>query len=289
MQSTSDVQPGSPAALTVVRDGHAASLGADAPVAEGSELRTPPEAEARLDFASGTKVTVGRGTYVRLVEQTKRKRFALETGSFSAKVAKLGPDERFVVTTSDSEIEVRGTEFRVSVVPPEAACGDRTPTRLEVAEGVVAVRHAGVETLVRAGERWPACAVVKSSTTALPPEPTTGRADGSDDAERAGTYRARPAPAATPTASSLVEQNELYGQALNAKRAGRPEAALQSLDRLLASYPEGPLSESARLQRMRIIATTDRPRAGAAAREYLQRYPQGFGRAEAEALAAGER
>ena len=82
---------------------------------------------------------------MRLVEQSQRKRFSLEAGSLFAKVAKLTADERFVVATPDAEVEVRGTAFRVTIVPADRACEDGSPTRLEVTEGVVVVRHAGVE------------------------------------------------------------------------------------------------------------------------------------------------
>jgi hypothetical protein len=71
------------------------------------------------------------------------------------------------------------------------------------------------------------------------------------------------------------------------RHEGRPDAAVATLDQLLTTYPEGPLGESARLQRMRILATTDRARASAAASDYVQRYPRGFGRAEAEGLIRG--
>ena len=283
-------------AVTVVRDGRAASLGADDVVAEGSELRTPPNGHAHLDFASGTKVTIGGQSHVRLVEQTKRKRFALETGTIAAKVAKLGPGERFVVATSDSEIEVHGTEFRVSVVAPDASCGGGTPTRLEVTEGVVAVRHGGVETLVAAGETWPRCNAPSSASTPppVPSEPArvpaAEKVDAPPSTHPVVTHRAPTAPAsAAGTSSPLTEQNALYSRAMREKNEGRFAAAIVTLDRLVDEYPGGPLAESARLERMRILASTDRASAAGAAKEYLERHPNGFGRAEAEVLAAEER
>ncbi len=267
--------------VTVVREGRSTPLDADAPVAEGSELRTPPEAEARLDYPSGTNVTIGRGTHVHLLEQSKKKRFALRAGSLRAKVAKLGPEERFVVATPDSEVEVHGTEFRVSVVTPDSACGGGTATRLEVTEGVVAIRHAAVETFVRAGETWPRCESVEPQ-----PSPTSAPTERRVGVEPSAP-RIVPHPAPPPvTSSSLVEENELYGEAMRAKRNGDADAALRALDRLVAAHPNGPLSESARIQRMRLLASRDHARAVAAAEDYLRRYPHGSGRAEAEALTA---
>ena len=100
-------------------------------------------------------MTIGGSSRVRLVEQSQRKRFSLESGSFFAKVAKLTADERFVVATPDAEVEVRGTAFRVTIVPGDPTCAGGSPTRLEVSEGVVVVRHSGTEVRVAAGERWP--------------------------------------------------------------------------------------------------------------------------------------
>ena len=300
--------------VTVLRDGHTEALGGGARVAEGTELRTSPSSEARLDFDSGTRVTIGGSARVRLVEQSQRKRFSLEAGSLFAKVAKLTADERFVVATPDAEVEVRGTAFRVTIVPADRACEDGSPTRLEVSEGVVVVRHAGVEHRVAAGERWPQCgepAPVKAGST--PMQGTNATATGpaamavaaappvipvgalpmtAPVALPATTAAASPrgegaVAAASPEASSrLAEQNDLFDEAMRLKRGGDAPSALAKLDRLLASYPSGPLAESAAVERMRLLASSDRARAAVAAREYLRRHPRGFARAEAETIAA---
>ena len=303
--------------VTVLRDGHTEALGGGARVAEGTELRTSPSSEARLDFDSGTRVTIGGSARVRLVEQSQRKRFSLEAGSLFAKVAKLTADERFVVATPDAEVEVRGTAFRVTIVPADRACEDGSPTRLEVTEGVVVVRHVGVEHRVAAGERWPQCAEptpVKAGSTgsnstqgtnatatgaaamagaASPPAIPVGALPASPPvALPATTAAASPrgegaVAAASPEASSrLAEQNDLFDEAMRLKRGGDAPGALAKLDRLLASYPSGPLSESAAVERMRLLSSSDRGRAAVAARDYLRRHPRGFARAEAEAIAA---
>lgn len=302
--------------VTVVRDGHSEAIGGGERVAEGTELRTSPSSEARLDFDSGTRVTIGGAARVRLVEQSQRKRFALEAGSLFAKVAKLKADERFVVATPDAEVEVRGTAFRVSIVPADPACEDGTPTRLEVVEGVVVVRHAGIEHRVPAGDRWPHCGAptpVKagpSTQTANTPSQTTNTAAAGTAALAAtaappaipvGALPASP-PVVLPTtaaaprregavtsaeaSSRLAEQNDLYDDAMRLKRAGDAPGALARLDRLLSSYPTGPLSESAAVERMRLLASSDRARAVVAARDYLRAHPRGFARAEAETIAA---
>jgi hypothetical protein len=255
--------------MTLLQGG--APIAPDGRVPEGAELRTAAGSEARLDFDSGTSVTIGGGARVRLVEQRKAKRFALESGSVFAKVAKLHQDERFVVATADAEVEVRGTAFRVSLVSPDPGCGGGTPTRLEVSEGVVVVRHAGAEVRVPAGDAWPHCA---APVAVAPPkvEPRPSHA----------ASHAAPAPA-----SHLAEQNDLFDAALRDKREGRGRAAVAKLDALLTKHPHGPLAESASLERMRVLATTDRARAVTAAREYLRRWPKGSAREEARALADG--
>jgi hypothetical protein len=46
---------------------------------------------------------------------------------------------------------------------------------------------------------------------------------------------------------------------------------------LMRDYPRGPLTESAAAEKMRILGTAQ------AAKSYLQAYPDGFAKAEAEA------
>jgi ferric-dicitrate binding protein FerR (iron transport regulator) len=277
-------------AVTAMRDGHAEPLGAGARVGEGTELRTPPGGEVHLDFDTGTGVSIAGATRVRLVEQNKKKRFALEAGSFSAHVAKLSPEERFVVATSDAEIEVRGTQFRVSIAEADPACGGGTPTRLEVSEGVVVVRHAGEQVSVSAGQRWPVCA---AKTAASEPVPTTtaARVAVAPPSPPLSTSVAATTTAATPAASvsRLQQQNDLFDEGMKAKREGRTGAALATFERLLSTYPQGPLAENATVERMRLLGLADRARARVAAQDYLARYPHGFARAEAEALAATDR
>jgi outer membrane protein assembly factor BamD (BamD/ComL family) len=94
--------------------------------------------------------------------------------------------------------------------------------------------------------------------------------------------------AALPT-SALGEQNALFSTAVAARRRGERRAALAALDRLVATYPEGPLAESAAAERFRVLQAVDMERARAAARDYVARYPSGFARDEAEAVLAADR
>ena len=90
-------------------------------------------------------------------------------------------------------------------------------------------------------------------------------------------------------ASTLGEQNDLFAEAIVAKREGESQTALATFDRFLATYPASPLAQSAAVERMRLLRAAQSPRAATAARQYLARYPNGFARAEAEDILAGAR
>lgn len=268
---------------------------------------------AMLLLATGTRVTLPSESVLAVVESGRAQIFELRRGGLRADVMKLAHGERFVVRTMDAEIEVRGTAFDVSEVAPDPACGGGTRTRVRVSEGVVVVRARGEETRVRAGERWPAgCAeettvapapasaaiaapAPTATTTAAPTATTTAAPAARTAATAAPTAPAAPAtasaaaPASTTGAarsSALREQNDLFEDALAAKRRGDARGAIATLDRLLQRYPQSHLAESASAERMKLLATTDPVRAARAAEDYLARYPNGFARKDAEAIAA---
>jgi hypothetical protein len=95
--------------------------------------------------------------------------------------------------------------------------------------------------------------------------------------------RAEPPPAPI---SSRAAENNLFAAAVRAKKQGHLADAVRLFADLAASHPAGPLVESALVQRMKILATLD-PAAGArAAAAYLDRFPSGVARPEAQALLA---
>jgi hypothetical protein len=191
----------------------------------------------------------------------------LAAGSVDLHVAKVSADHRFLVATPDTEVEVRGTKFRISIGPADPSCGADAVTHLVVTEGAVVVRHAGAEKRVAAGEQWPGDCIAPVEISA--PRPPTV------------------APATTVSvASSLGDQNDLFAEAIVAKRSGERPIALATFDRFLATYPASPLAQSAAVERMRLLRAGQSPRAVAAARQYLARYPNGFAYAEAEAIVA---
>ncbi len=254
---------------SVVVSGAQAPLGEDRSVAQGSRLITPADGRATLAFSTGTSVLVGEGSDVTLGGEGATQVLRLNAGWIDLHVAKLASGQRFLVDTPDSEVEVRGTRFRVSVSLRDASCGNGTATRVSVTEGRVVVRHASVESSVVAGEQWPhGCAVTAHAVASL------GRSSGD-------------ATAPTSTASTLAEQNDLFSEGLVQKRRGDVPKALATFERFLIEYPASALTESAAVERMRLLRATASSFAAGAAKRYLATYPHGFAHAEAEAIIAG--
>jgi hypothetical protein len=246
-------------------------------IGAGDHVLALLDGQATIALASGTRLSVAGGGDVALLSGGSTQIFELRTGSVRADVAKLRVGERFVIRTVDAEVEVRGTSFRVATAPPDPACGNGTTTRVNVFEGVVTIRSGTSEVAIHPGESWPlgcASGVVPAvapsySDRTLPPSSTSVR------------------PFAVGVAapqSELAVQNDLFDQAMLAKRRGDLHGAIASFDRLLSRYPACPFAESVAAERMKLLAGTDRARAVDVARDYLRRYPNGFARTDAEAL-----
>jgi hypothetical protein len=264
----------------IVSGGSSVPVDGQRALASGGRLLVGPAGGANLTLSTGTRVAVDAGSDVTLVGQGRAAIFQLGAGSLRAEVAKLAPTDRFVVRTEDSEVEVRGTSFRVSVVLPDAACGEGTTTHVNVYEGTVTVRRNGREESVEKGEEWPRGCARSVAPAPLPvaAAPTiAGR-----------TEAGRTSPRSTPHAdvSNLGAQNDQFADAMIVKRRGDSMAALAAFDRFLAMYPTSHLAENAAVERMKLLVTVDRASARAAARQYLQKFPSGFARDDALAILA---
>jgi FecR protein len=240
---------------------------------EGAAIHSVSDAE--FQYASGTLVHLDPGSHVGLTSQGKAKSFVVSEGSLTAHVAKLKTDERFLVRTVDTEVEVRGTIFTVTVVPADSPCsGSTSTTRVSVTEGVVVVRNEGKSVTLRAGDHFPNCEV-KAAVTEAPSKEGAAFTELPKVKPSVGVAVQAPSPEAH---STLATQNDLFADAMQKKRAGNTQGALDALNRLTREFPKGPLLESASAERMRLLGTAS------AAKEYLRRYPEGFAKAEAEAL-----
>lgn len=260
--------------------------GAPAPLSEGRALaagdRVVAQANGRavLSFSTGSELTVEDGGDLSIVDDTADQVFSLGAGAVRARVAKLGAHERFVIRTRDSEIEVRGTSFRVAVVDADPNCGRGAVTRVDVFEGVVSVRHSGDEARVVAGESWPNGCVAKDETVVQRSEKAPSR-----PTQTRGAAAAPPSSASLPApASDLGEQNDFFASALAAKRRGAAQEAADLFETFVARYPSSSLVESALAQRMKLLRSVDPAKAKRAAEAYLARYPNGFARADAESI-----
>jgi TolA-binding protein len=122
---------------------------------------------------------------------------------------------------------------------------------------VVTVRRGGgQEVHLTAGASWPpdcqppAPAV---ETPAAPARPAPRPHHRLAAPPEAPPPAAEPPPvAAPPPLSTLAEQNDLFSDALQAHRDGDTRRALRRLDELLTRYPNGPLTESAQIERSKL-------------------------------------
>lgn len=258
----------------------------------GGRLIANPAGGAALQLSTGTQIKIEQDANLIFSDAGPTQRFELSGGAIQAHVAKLHAGERFIVATPDAEVEVRGTQFQLRVVAADSSCGNGTRTRLAVTEGVVEVRAQGLSALVHPGEAWPAgCSepnVVATNSAALAPSSRSMVHEAHAAASSLRASSAASAPSATPTteASSLSEQNDLYASGMASRRSGDAQAAVSKFQELLARFPRSALAESALAESMRVEQRLDAAAAQRFARQYLQRYPDGFARRDAQAILA---
>ncbi len=183
------VPPSAPAGESlVVRSGDVqvrhAEATSDANLRRGDALAT--RSETSVAAPRGTLLTLAAESELAVDDIGKTQIYSLPRRTVRAEVTKLGPNERFIVRTADVEVEVRGTSFLVEK-RKAGSCHPDVETYVEVREGVVVVRHAGVEDRVGAGQSWPSrCeerpAPSTSASAPAAPTPSTAPASASDAA-----------------------------------------------------------------------------------------------------------
>jgi FecR protein len=296
---TATARPGHGDGATILRGTTAVALHESVPLKAGDRLAVPRGAGVAVSLSTGTELGLtGNGT-LSLVQLDAMQRFRLPSGTLNAKVHPLETGQRFIINTADAEVEVKGTQFEVSILE-RPACADGTRTRVEVFEGVVTVtRPGGQPVYVAAGSDWPrncrppagAVVVARKSfsrharlgleTDLRPTTKTTSRRAPARPAEAAPpadpfadivlpppSSTASSAPTAAfhppsrivrPPASSLVVENDLYEEALKAIKDGDRAKALRRIDELLTRFPDGVMAESAQLERRKLKADRGAP------------------------------
>ncbi|WP_437649996.1 FecR domain-containing protein [Sorangium sp. So ce362] len=270
------------------------------PLASDEELRTGEGARAKASLATGTTVEVGPSTRVRFAPAGDgRARFGdivtLDQGRIAVEVPPLPAGVSLSVRTLDAVVTVHGTRFSVERRP--GAAGEPAETRVSVEEGRVAVHRGVVERFLSPGETWSSLGDERRTDRPAGGRPGDAQAPpreaeqdsaaregggGSRGGEGGGVEGEPRAPREAPARTSLTAENELLQSAMAARRRGQPRRAIERLDILLGRYPDSPLAEIARVERLRAIeALGDKDRTAAEARRYLRDYPQGFGREEA--------
>jgi hypothetical protein len=257
-------------------------------LAEDPVLVTRAEESAEFRLASNTALSVAPSSELGLLRHEPAaggfdERVRLHAGSVSLAVPKLGQREKLAVETRDATVEVRGTHFSVSVVerPPLASF-----TEVKVTEGRVLVRAGDKTELVGAGQSWRSIDALPSEPAASPVTPSPDVALPSEPTRRPSHARDVP-PRRVSTPSELATQNRLLEAAELAQKGGMPALALERVELLIARFPDAELAHNARVERLRLLRGMGRTReAERAARQYLELYPRGFAREEAERLIA---
>jgi hypothetical protein len=283
-------------AASVRQAGVLAPLG-NAPIDVTTEpiLVTRADQSAELRLASDAALQLAGASEIGLERRQSalgfEERVHLHAGAVALRVPKLGARSKLAVETRDSWVEVHGTRFSVRWVerPPAEPF-----TEVDVSEGKVLVRaRDGASRMLGAGEHWrsngaeaPAPAAPQPAAAPVPPQPVAA------PSLPAPPRAAREAPVTAPpppSPSELAAQNRLLEGAELARKSGMPALALERLQALIDRYPDAELAHNARVQRMRLLASMGRSREAAqAARQYLELYPHGFARQEAQRQLADE-
>jgi hypothetical protein len=250
----------------------------------GLRLVAPPSGEVTVGTADGTVLTLGPRGDLAVLEAGRTRRFALRAGVVSVRVARLVAGERFVIETTDAEIEVNVSALSVALVASDPSCGHGARTRVSVSAGEVSVRSGDNAVDIAAGSQWP---VGCTATARAPhsPERTTVTT------RRVTIARVSPAVSVSSAApaSSLRFENDLFAEAVRARNAGELDRAAATFGRLIDEHPQSPLVESAMVQRMRLLESVDRAASVTLAHAYLARFPSGVARPEAARLTAPSR
>jgi hypothetical protein len=206
-------------------------------------------------------------------------RLVLSRGRLELAVDPLRADQRFVVELPDGELEVKGTRFVIE------ADGVRT-LGVRVLEGRVMLRlRERDSTLLVAGDAYAAPSSQEEPADATPDEAAMPRQ--ASKPARAARADAREAPVLEgPVATVPAPTASAFTQAMSAFTAGDYGRADELFADFAREHPDDARVEDALF--LRAIARSRRGDANGAraiARQYLERFPYGLRRDDAERLA----
>ncbi len=240
-------------------------LSSSVAVSAGDRIVARPRSNARIKLWTGSTLVVEEGGDLSIVEHGASQVFSLALGAMRAEVAKLTLGQRFVVRTPEAELEAWGTSFRVARIQGGPSCEGGLTTKLFVYEGRVVARATEHEASIGPGQEWTAECERRVVLPIAPPNSTSVTSE-------------MPSARAAPPARGLQPINDLFAEAMDAKARGDKAKALSALQQLETRYPASPLAESATVERMKILASTNPKAAAGVAKRYLSNYPDGFAR-----------
>ncbi len=234
----------------VVRSGVSRALraSAEASLDPSEELQTGSDATARASLPTGAVVDVGPSSRVRfepagnIGHGSVRDRIELGVGKVEVEVPKLHDGDELSVHTEGVTVVVHGTKFSVERSLREDG---RAETRVSVTAGKVAVYTEDAVRMLTAGATW-----VVGVAVEVPIEATASSGVPVSSAATAATLETSAAGAR----STLAAENRLLAEAMRLRLQGDNERALARLDELIARHPRSPLADTARVERMRVLA-----------------------------------
>ncbi len=272
-------------------DGVASLRAGDVVETAQSSGRAELHGVTQVELSSDTRLTV-------LVAQATEQLFRLHRGT---SVFHVDPARRarVVIETNDARVLVTGTRFSVTTHADAAGSW----TAVDVTAGSVSVESAERSLRLEAGARWssrlPAAELfpqAPSQTARRASEPGSSLRRDRSRTERSSLQR--PAHTQEPARTSipkeragktvegtLTEENGLLQGALTARKQGSSARCVALLDQLITRYPRSPLRHEAVVLRFRCLRDGGHlARAKRAAQRYLDDYPNGAARDEANTL-----
>lgn len=193
-------------------------------------------------------------------------------GRVSFHVEKLDARQRFLLGLPDGELEVKGTRFVVDV-------GESGTSEVSCSEGRVVLRLADQpEIVLSAGESWRKADVAVTIEAKTPKASATPQPSAPVISKKVSAPRSIEVDASSPGAD-FVEAMSAFS-----------EGDLGRAERLFLAFEErhpndARVEDAAFLRALARARRGDRDGARELAREYLQRYPKGLRKIEAEQLA----